>query len=50
MDKLDNPLSTINDPKTRMVAYDGETVLVRLMAIGYDHISMHGIRMDIMGW
>jgi len=38
MDKLDNPLSTINDPKTRLVAYEGETVLIRLMVIGYDHI------------
>ena len=38
MDKLDNPLSTINDPKTRIVAYEGETVLIRLMVIGYDHI------------
>ena len=37
-DKLYDPLSTINDPKTRLVAYEGETVLIRLMAIGYDHI------------
>ncbi len=37
-DKLDDPLSTINDPKTRIVAYEGETVLIRLMVIGYDHI------------
>lgn len=35
---LTNPLSTINDPKTRIVAYEGETVLVRLMAVGYNHI------------
>jgi len=37
MDKLTNPLSTINDPKTRIVAYDGETVLIRLMALSYSH-------------
>lgn len=37
-DKLDNPLSTINDPMSRIVAYEGETVLIRLLAIGYDHI------------
>ena len=37
-DNLKNPLSTVNDPGTRIVAYDGETVLIRLMAIGYDHI------------
>lgn len=37
-DNLENPLSTINDPKTRLVAYEGETILVRLIAIGYDHI------------
>lgn len=37
-DNLKNPLSTINDPRSRIVAYDGETVLIRLMAIGYDHI------------
>jgi len=55
MDKLDNPLSTINDPKTRIVAYDGETVLVRLMAIGYDHIfawhphGYHGLIVGIDG-
>ena len=52
MDKLDNPLSTINDPKTRLVAYDGEIVLVRLMAIGYDHIYAwhpHGYHGLIVG-
>ncbi|GJQ60136.1 MAG: hypothetical protein D8M57_14995 [Candidatus Scalindua sp. AMX11] len=52
MDKLDNPLSTINDPKTRLVAYDGETVLVRLMAITYDHTFMwhpHGYHGLIVG-
>lgn len=38
MDKLTNPLSTINDPKTRIVAYDGETVLIRLIALSYNHI------------
>ena len=38
MDKLDNPLSTINDPNTRIVAYEGETVLIRLIAFGYSHI------------
>jgi FtsP/CotA-like multicopper oxidase with cupredoxin domain len=51
-DKLDNPLSTINDPKTRIVAYDGETVLVRLMAIGYDHIFVwhpHGYHGLVVG-
>lgn len=52
MDKLTNPLSTINDPKTRIVAYDGETVLIRLMAIGYDHIYIwhpHGYHGLIIG-
>ncbi len=38
MDNLTNPLSTINDPKTRIVAYEGETVLIRLMAVGYNHV------------
>lgn len=50
--KLDNPLSTINDPKTRLVAYEGETVLVRLCAIGYDHTFVwhpHGYHGLVIG-
>lgn len=52
MDKLDNPLSTINDPNTRIVAYEGETVLIRLMAIGYNHIYIwhpHGYHGLVIG-
>lgn len=52
MDNLINPLSTINDPKTRIVAYEGETVLIRLMAVGYNHIYAwhpHGYHGLIIG-
>lgn len=52
MDNLTNPLSTINDPKTRIVAYEGETVLIRLMAVGYNHIYAwhpHGYHGLIIG-
>lgn len=51
-DKWDNPLSTINDPKTRIVAYEGETVLIRLLAIGYSHVFIwhpHGYHGLIIG-
>lgn len=52
MDILTNPLSTINDPKTRIVAYEGETVLIRLIAIGYNHIFAwhpHGFHGLVIG-
>ncbi len=52
MDNLANPLSTINDPKTRIVAYEGETVLIRLMAVGYNHIFAwhpHGFHGLVIG-
>lgn len=52
MDNLTNPLSTINDPKTRIVAYEGETVLIRLMAVGYNHIYAwhpHGFHGLVIG-
>ncbi len=52
MDNLTNPLSTVNDPKTRIVAYEGETVLVRLMAVGYNHIFAwhpHGFHGLVIG-
>ncbi|GJQ50277.1 multicopper oxidase domain-containing protein [Candidatus Kuenenia stuttgartiensis] len=52
MDNLTHPLSTINDPKTRIVAYDGETVLVRLLALGYEHIFAwhpHGFHGLVIG-
>lgn len=52
MDNKFNPLSTINDSKTRIVAYDGETVLIRLMAIGYSHIFAwhpHGFHGLVIG-
>ena len=52
MDNLSNPLSTVNDPKTRIVAYEGETVLIRLMAVGYNHIfawHTHGFHGLIIG-
>lgn len=52
MDNLTNPLSTINDPKTRIVAYEGETILVRLMAVGYNHIFAwhpHGFHGLVIG-
>ncbi|MFN3532896.1 MAG: multicopper oxidase domain-containing protein [Candidatus Brocadia sp.] len=52
MDDLSNPFSTINDPKTRIVAYEGETVLIRLMAVGYNHIfawHSHGFHGLVIG-
>ncbi|MDR4497874.1 MAG: multicopper oxidase domain-containing protein [Candidatus Scalindua sp.] len=52
MDNLLHPLSTVNDPGTRIVAYDGETVLIRLMAVGYNHIFSwhpHGFHGLVIG-
>lgn len=49
---LTNPLSTINDPNTRIVAQEGETVLLRLLAIGYGHtfaFHPHAYHMKVVG-
>ncbi len=46
-----HPRSAINDPRTRIVAYEDETVLIRFMAIGADHvfaIHPHGYHMEVV--
>jgi FtsP/CotA-like multicopper oxidase with cupredoxin domain len=50
-DNLYHPRSIINDPRSRIVAYEDETVLIRLMAIGADHvfaIHPHGYHMEVV--
>ena len=50
-DNLYHPLSVINDPRSRIVAYEDETVLLRFMAIGADHvfaIHPHGYHMEVV--
>lgn len=50
-DNLYHPRSVINDPRSRIVAYEDETVLLRLMAIGADHvfaIHPHGYHMEVI--
>lgn len=49
---LKNPLSTINDPKSRLVCKVGETVLLRFMAVGFKHtfaMHPHGYHMLVIG-
>jgi len=46
-----HPRSTINDPRSRIVAYEDETVLIRFMAIGADHVFAfhpHGYHMEVI--
>ena len=50
-DNLYHPRSVINDPRSRIVAYEDETVLLRLMAIGADHVFAlhpHGYHMEVV--
>lgn len=50
-DNLYHPLSVINDPRSRIVVYEDETVLLRLMAIGADHVFAlhpHGYHMEVV--
>lgn len=50
-DNLFNPRSIINDPRSRIVAYEDETVLIRFMAIGADHVFAphpHGYHMEVI--
>ena len=50
-DNLFHPRSVINDPRSRIVAYEDETVLLRLMAIGADHVFAlhpHGYHMEVV--
>ncbi|MFN3531204.1 MAG: multicopper oxidase domain-containing protein [Candidatus Brocadia sp.] len=50
-DNLYHPRSVINDPRSRIVAYEDETVLLRLMALGADHvfaIHPHGYHMEVI--
>jgi FtsP/CotA-like multicopper oxidase with cupredoxin domain len=52
VDDLKNPLSTINDPNTAIVAKEGETVLLRLIAVGFDHTFVfhpHAYHMQVIG-
>lgn len=49
---LKNPLSTINDPRTLIRAKEGETVLLRLMAMGFDHTFVfhpHAYHLQVVG-
>lgn len=50
-DNLYHPRSVINDPRSRIVAYEDETVLLRLMALGADHVFAlhpHGYHMEVV--
>lgn len=50
-DNLFHPRSVINDPRSRIVAYEDETVLIRFMAIGADHVFAfhpHGYHMEVI--
>lgn len=49
---LTNPLSTISDPRSTIVANVGETVLLRFLAFSYNHtflIHPHGYHMQVIG-
>lgn len=49
---LKNPLSTVNDPKSRLVCKVGETVLLRVVAIGNNHtfaLHPHAYHMTVVG-
>ena len=49
---LANPLSTVADPKTLIVAKENEVVLLRLLAMGWDHtfaFHPHAYHMQVVG-
>ena len=49
---LSNPLSTIADPRSLIKAKEGETVLLRLLAMGYEHTFVfhpHAYHMQVIG-
>jgi len=49
---LKNPLSTINDPKSRLVCNVGDTVLLRFLAVGMNHtfaMHPHGFHFEVIG-
>ena len=49
---LKNPLSTIADPNSLIRAKEGETVLLRLLAMGFDHafvLHPHAYHMQVVG-
>lgn len=49
---LKNPLSSINDPRTRIVCKVGETVLLRVAAIANNHtfvLHPHGYHFEVIG-
>ena len=52
VDNLKNPLSTVNDPNSRIVCHVGETVLLRMLAVGMKHtfaIHPHGYHFTVIG-
>jgi FtsP/CotA-like multicopper oxidase with cupredoxin domain len=49
---LKNALSTVNDPNSLIKAKEGETVLLRLLAMGFDHtfvLHPHAYHMQVVG-
>jgi FtsP/CotA-like multicopper oxidase with cupredoxin domain len=49
---LKNPLSTVNDPRTLIKAKEGETVLLRMLAMGWEHTFVfhpHAYHMQVVG-
>lgn len=49
---LKNPLSTATDPRSLIKAREGETILLRLLAIGWDHtfaFHPHAYHMQVVG-
>jgi FtsP/CotA-like multicopper oxidase with cupredoxin domain len=52
VDDLKNPLSTIADPRSAIVAKEGETVLLRMISIAFDHLFSfhpHAYHMQVIG-
>lgn len=49
---LANPLSTVADPNTFIKAKEGETILIRFLAMGWDHVFAfhpHAFHMQVIG-
>jgi FtsP/CotA-like multicopper oxidase with cupredoxin domain len=49
---LKNPLSTVSDPRSFIKAKEGETVLLRMLAMGWDHTFMfhpHAYHLKVIG-
>lgn len=49
---LTNPLSTATDPHSRIKAKEGQTILLRLLAIGWDHtfaFHPHAYHLQVVG-